>query len=386
MQKPMKHVLIVEPNLALGMVFSRAFLVAGYGAKHVTEGAESARILEDSPPRFVVLNAALPADQANMILKVIKERYNSRRMPVIAYTLDNKTSPTRESRFQDAAEFLTLEEANPKALLEAADRVLNSARTPGTPPPETEAPPPAEPESVADPAPIANPPDPAPKQTGLQSCKTLSQKLLATQGGNSRYPLLLELHESFHAFNEQNRSMILGLGGKLCDALDSLVHHLCHQPSAANSSTLRTVFQAINSLDTFLKHGPLAAPPKDLEYRALVVDDQPEVLALVEGTLEIAGVHADTSKDATEALALSKQHSYDLFLFDVMMPGLSGFELCEKIRESSRYKATPVVFITGADGFDSRIRSASSGGSDFIAKPFMPTELAVKALFHLLPR
>ena len=145
MQKPMKHVLIVEPNLALGMVFSRAFLVAGYGAKHVTEGAESARILEDSPPRFVVLNAALPADQANMILKVIKERYNSRRMPVIAYTLDNKTSPTRESRFQDAAEFLTLEEANPKALLEAADRVLNSARTPGTPPPETEAPPPAEP-------------------------------------------------------------------------------------------------------------------------------------------------------------------------------------------------------------------------------------------------
>ncbi len=225
-----------------------------------------------------------------------------------------------------------------------------------------------------------------PKQPSLQNCKAISQKLLTTQGGASRYPLLLELHESLHAFSEQSQSVPLGLAGNLCDALDGLVHHLCHQPGAATSSTLRTVFQAINSLDAFLKHGPVVAPPKDLEYRALAVDDQPEVLALVQGSLEIAGIRADTSKDATEALALSKQHGYDIFLFDMMMPGLTGFELCEKIRESSRYKATPVVFITGADGFDSRIRSASRGGSDFIAKPFMPTELAVKVLFHLLPR
>jgi hypothetical protein len=49
-ETPMKHVLIIEPTLALGMVLSRAFLIAGYGAKHVTEGIESARILEDSPP------------------------------------------------------------------------------------------------------------------------------------------------------------------------------------------------------------------------------------------------------------------------------------------------------------------------------------------------
>ena len=87
-----------------------------------------------------------------------------------------------------------------------------------------------------------------------------------------------------------------------------------------------------------------------------------------------------------EALDLSKQECYDLLVLDIMMPKINGFELCEKLRGSPGHETTPVIFATGSDRFDSRIRSANCGGNGFIVKPFLPTELAVKTLFHLMPR
>jgi putative two-component system response regulator len=66
------------------------------------------------------------------------------------------------------------------------------------------------------------------------------------------------------------------------------------------------------------------------------------------------------------------------------MPGMGGFELCEKIRQLPNYKRTPVIFVTGHADFDNRIHSVLSGGNDLIAKPVFPIELAVKAVTHLL--
>jgi DNA-binding response OmpR family regulator len=83
---------------------------------------------------------------------------------------------------------------------------------------------------------------------------------------------------------------------------------------------------------------------------------------------------------------LARAQRYDLFVLDVNMPGMTGFELCEKLRASSTYKETPVVFVTASDTFDSRLKFARSGGDDFIAKPFLRPELAAKALIHLLSR
>jgi len=97
------------------------------------------------------------------------------------------------------------------------------------------------------------------------------------------------------------------------------------------------------------------------------------------------GSRRTASKDAFEVLELAKQKRYDLFVLDINMPGMNGFELCEKLRVSSGYEETPVIFVTGDDRFDSRVRSASIGANELISKPFLPKELALKALFHLLP-
>ena len=78
------------------------------------------------------------------------------------------------------------------------------------------------------------------------------------------------------------------------------------------------------------------------------------------------------------------QNRFDLIFLDVDMPGMSGFELCTKLRQLPAHKKTPVIFVTGLTDFESRTNSTMSGGNDFIAKPFLFMELAVKALVYVL--
>jgi DNA-binding response OmpR family regulator len=73
-------------------------------------------------------------------------------------------------------------------------------------------------------------------------------------------------------------------------------------------------------------------------------------------------------------------------LFVVNMPGMNGFELCEKLRALPGRHNLPVIFVTVLNGFAERVRSAKSGGTDFIAKPFLSIEMRVKAFDPSLRR
>jgi len=73
-----------------------------------------------------------------------------------------------------------------------------------------------------------------------------------------------------------------------------------------------------------------------------------------------------------------------LVFLDVDMPGMNGYELCTKLRAIPAHKKTPVVFVTSLNDFENRANSTMSGGNDFIGKPFLFIELAVKALVYIL--
>jgi CheY-like chemotaxis protein len=87
--------------------------------------------------------------------------------------------------------------------------------------------------------------------------------------------------------------------------------------------------------------------------------------------------------DSTLALQVLEQNHFDLVFLDVEMPKPNGIEVCERLRKMPTNSATPVVFVTAHSDFGSRARSSSSGGNDFIAKPFLSLELAVKTLTWL---
>jgi CheY-like chemotaxis protein len=83
------------------------------------------------------------------------------------------------------------------------------------------------------------------------------------------------------------------------------------------------------------------------------------------------------------ALKLAKDNRFDLIFMDIQMPEINGFELCDLIHRTDINAKTPVIFVTSLNDFEKQVRSTPGGGMDFIAKPIMLVELAVKAMTSL---
>ena len=88
-------------------------------------------------------------------------------------------------------------------------------------------------------------------------------------------------------------------------------------------------------------------------------------------------LHVDSGEQALEVLLTQ---DVSLVLADTALPGMDGYELCTKIRQTVGHRTTPVVFVTRHSDFNSRAKSTLSGGQDLIGKPFLAFEITVKAL------
>jgi len=170
---------------------------------------------------------------------------------------------------------------------------------------------------------------------------------------------------------------------QLASALAALVYHLSVERGKAPQSPLRTVAMA---LDALIAQAPNLRPEDDLCITpplVLAVDDVAVSREVVKRALALAGLNTITLHSPRLALDVCRQNRFDLILLDILMPELSGFDLCREIRGLAHGREVPIVFVTGIDDFDARAQAKMHGGNDFIAKPFPPAELTVKALLHL---
>jgi len=119
--------------------------------------------------------------------------------------------------------------------------------------------------------------------------------------------------------------------------------------------------------------------------RILVVDDTPTNVKLLVDMLTAAGYVVQSAASGAEALQAIAAAAPDLVLLDVMMPGMTGFEVCEKVRADPAIALLPVVLVTALDGKDDRIRGIESGADDFLTKPINKHELLarVKSLLRI---
>jgi DNA-binding response OmpR family regulator len=163
-------------------------------------------------------------------------------------------------------------------------------------------------------------------------------------------------------------------------AIQALLRELGEMPHHATPGVLGTVVRAIDTvtLRTDGKEHPSLAG-----RTALVVDDDPVSRLMMVNALRVVGLAADAVSEASTALAAAERRVYDLVLSDVMMEGLNGFQLVSRLRQVSGYATVPVIFVTSLADFDQFFRTISSGACDLIAKPFLLTELGLKALIHL---
>ena len=117
--------------------------------------------------------------------------------------------------------------------------------------------------------------------------------------------------------------------------------------------------------------------------RVAIVEDEAELAALIEYNLTRGGFQTQIWSGGEGTLKALEQWKPDLVMLDVMLPGMDGFELCRRIRQSASLARTPVVFLTArADEVD-RVLGLEIGGDDYMTKPFSPRELVARVKAHL---
>ncbi len=117
---------------------------------------------------------------------------------------------------------------------------------------------------------------------------------------------------------------------------------------------------------------------KPAEKKILVVDDTLFMVTMIQRALEEAGYAVVTAFSAEEALEKLRQDRPDLILLDVIMPGMSGFELCELLRSDMRFSLIPIIIITGQAEEEDRLKGLELGADDYVVKPFIKRELLAR--------
>ena len=110
--------------------------------------------------------------------------------------------------------------------------------------------------------------------------------------------------------------------------------------------------------------------------KVLVIDDEAPIRLLCRVNLEAEHIDVLEAEDGPEGLELAKSEHPDVILLDVMMPGLDGWEVLQRLLEDDKTREIPIVFLTARAELRDRARGLELGGVDYVTKPFNPTELA----------
>src|SRR3954466_6915629 len=120
--------------------------------------------------------------------------------------------------------------------------------------------------------------------------------------------------------------------------------------------------------------------------KILVVDDEPDVTDLVAYHLKAKTFHVESLNDATASISRARAFQPDLVILDIMMPHLSGIQVCRILRADNKLAKVPIIFLTAKAETHDRIEGLESGADDYLTKPFSPKELVlrVESIFRRL--
>ncbi|HEX5631905.1 MAG TPA: response regulator [Gemmatimonadales bacterium] len=115
-----------------------------------------------------------------------------------------------------------------------------------------------------------------------------------------------------------------------------------------------------------------------MTHRILVVDDEPDITALVAYHLAKGGYRVSTAANGADALKSAREERPDIVVLDLMLPGLSGYEVLQELRKREETRDVGVILLTARREEADRIRGLSLGADDYLTKPFSPHELALR--------
>ena len=114
--------------------------------------------------------------------------------------------------------------------------------------------------------------------------------------------------------------------------------------------------------------------------KILIIEDEVAIAELEKDYLELSGFEVEVEYDGMTGLARALAEEFDLFILDLMLPGIDGFEICKQIREK---KNTPILMVSAKKDDIDKIRGLGLGADDYVTKPFSPSELVARVKAHL---
>ena len=150
------------------------------------------------------------------------------------------------------------------------------------------------------------------------------------------------------------------------------------------SATLRTAGGSAIRSDRAPEGSVAREGRAHMSVKILVVEDDPAIVELITYNLDAEGFNVVSSESGEEAQMLVNEEQFDLILLDWMLPGVSGIELCRRLRQRSETMGVPVIMLTARGEEGDRVRGLATGADDYIVKPFSVAELVarVKAMLR----
>ena len=114
--------------------------------------------------------------------------------------------------------------------------------------------------------------------------------------------------------------------------------------------------------------------------KILIVEDEESIADLEKDYLELSGFDVEIENDGTSGLERALSEEFDMYILDLMLPGVDGFEICRKVRAE---KNTPIIMVSAKKDDIDKIRGLGLGADDYMTKPFSPSELVARVKAHL---
>ena len=385
----MKKILIIEDEQIVANVYRNKLVVEGYLAEIALDGESGVKLMRTFQPDAIVLDLILPKMSGIDVINKIRSEPEFSKLPVIVLSNTYLTSLIQDAWKAGATKCISKINCSPKDLLELMRRTIGAGEAVSHARQKTEGAPAANPDKSASESDaefqvefreafIASLP------VALIVMRAALQSLIKSDTEVARLEHIHELYCRIHRINSNAGIAGLVLIAHLAAALEALLKELYEKPKNINASILHTVAAAVDFLDFLFEHGTRPDKQEIPPASILVVDDEALACRTITYALKKAQLPSISVEDPIAAFKLLSENQFDLVLLDVDMPGMTGYELCNKLRSLPMHKKTPVIFVTRLDDFNNRTKSMVAGGNDFIAKPFLFIELTVKALIHVL--
>jgi CheY-like chemotaxis protein len=370
-----KTILIVDDDQFVTQIYPEKLEAQGFKVELTRDFESTLQTLKKAAVDLVILDLCLPGINVVELIRNIRSDATMQSLPIIAFSNPYLSNLTRAAVEAGATKYVAKVDNTPEQIIELVGELgLGATSRVGVGSAIEQL---KENQAKLTSKLLINRPE------TLAKLRASYQNFTRTEREDLRRAALLQMHRQLRLLASGASALTFQKIARMSTALEGLLIELYTEPVKITPSVLRTVAHSIETLASLVDRVANSKAEVIASPNILVVDDEIISRETICSALGRAGFHAKSLDDPLAAQSLLEREHFDLIFLDVEMPGQTGLELCVKIRGMEPNRTTPIVFVTSHSDFGSRAQSTLSGGNDFIAKPFLLVELAVKALTWL---